>query len=135
MLYKILFIFPINIKLFNHITVDHFIFAWWNFSENRNWHYFAKWWICDQRLSRIYDSSVKPEVGLILILAVLDWKHFVYSDLFPLYIYMFWSYIYSFNFVIIMKLLKSLIRFIKAWYHYINKSWKSFTKYCENKPA
>jgi len=69
-------------------TVDHFIFAWWNFRENRTWHYFAKWWIREQRLSRIYDSLVKPEVGfsLFLCLFILSRKRFIYSDLFPLYI-------------------------------------------------
>ena len=42
--------------------VDYFIFARLRFHENRTRHYFAKWWIRDQSLSRIYDSLVKPEV-------------------------------------------------------------------------
>jgi len=71
------FLFP---RLTKHVagrnTVDHFIFAWWNFRENRTWHYFAKWWISDQRLSRIYDSLVKPDVwfSLILCLFILSRK-------------------------------------------------------------
>jgi len=42
-------------------------FTWWNFPENRTWHYLAKWRIHNQRLSRIYDSLVKLEVGFSLI--------------------------------------------------------------------
>ena len=49
-------------------TVDHFIFAWWNFHENGTGHYFAKWWIRDQSLSPIYDSLAKLEVGFTIIL-------------------------------------------------------------------
>ena len=45
-------VFPLS-RLIS-ITVDYFIFAWWNF--------------CDQSLSQTYDSLVTPQVGFSLIL-------------------------------------------------------------------
>jgi len=48
------------------------------------WHYFAKWWIRDQRLSRIYDTLIKPQVwfSLILCLFILSRKN----------VYIIWSF-------------------------------------------